>query len=129
VDSDYEDLGRPQDAEASRRLGVAIAEAHLAHSPEDARAWYMGTNGLVALGERERGLEWAERAASIDSGDAMLLYNIACIYALAGEPDLAFDRLERAYDAGFRVKGWLERDSHLDSLRGTPRFEALLRKL
>lgn len=124
----YEDLGRPKDAEASRRLGVAIAEAHLAHSPEDARAWYMGANGLVALGERERGLEWADRALSIDAGDAMLLYNIACIDALAGEPDLALDRLERAYEAGFRVKDWLERDSNLDSLRATPRFEALLRK-
>lgn len=125
----YDDLGRPTDAEASRRLGVAIAEAHLAHSPEDARAWYMGANGLVALGERARGLEWAQRAVSIDPDDGMLLYNIACIYSLAGELDVALDHLDRAYDAGFRVKDWLERDSNLDPLRTTPRFEALLRKL
>ncbi len=125
----YDDLGRSKDAEASRRLGVAIAEAHLAHAPEDARAWYMGANGLVALGERERGLEWAQRAVSIDPDDAMLLYNIACIYSLAGERDAALDHLERAYDAGFRVKDWLERDSNLDPLRSTPRFAALVAKL
>ena len=31
-------------------------------SPDDTRALYMGANGLVGLGERERGLEWARRA-------------------------------------------------------------------
>mgnify|MGYP001255419011 FL=1 len=108
---------------------MAIAEAHLAHAPEDARAWYMGANGLVALGERERGLEWAQRAVSIDPDDAMLLYNIACIYSLAGERNAALDHLERAYDAGFRVKDWLERDSNLDPLRSTPRFAALMDRL
>jgi TolB-like protein/Tfp pilus assembly protein PilF len=125
----YEDLGRPQDAAASRRLGVAIAQARLAHSPEDARAWYMGANGLVALGERERGLEWAQRAVSIDPDDSMLLYNIACIQSLAGEFDAALDHLERAYDAGFRVRDWLVHDSNLDALRDTPRFQALVAKL
>ena len=65
----------------------------------------MGANGLVALGERERGLEWARRALSIDPGDAMLLYNIACIYSLAGELEEALACLERALDAGLRREG------------------------
>jgi hypothetical protein len=44
-----------------RLQGVAIAEAHLKLAPDDVRATYMGANGLVALGEVERGLEWARR--------------------------------------------------------------------
>ena len=105
---------------------MAVAEAHLAHTPDDARAWYMGANGLVALGERERGLEWAQRALSLDPDDAMLLYNIACIRSLAGEHDAALDCLERAYAAGFRVMDWLAHDSNLDPVRSSPRFAALM---
>ena len=47
----YEDLGHADLARMSRLRGVAIAEAHLKLTPDDARALYMGANGLVALGE------------------------------------------------------------------------------
>ncbi len=42
--------------------GVALVEKHIDLHPDDARALYMGANGLVALGEKEKGLEWARRA-------------------------------------------------------------------
>jgi non-specific serine/threonine protein kinase len=125
----YDDLGLQREAEASRRLGVGVAEAHLRHEPDDARAWYMGANGLVALGERERGLDWARRAMSIDPDDAMLLYNLACIYSLADDREEALACLERAYGAGLRQKEWLLHDSNLDPVRGDPRFVALMASL
>jgi serine/threonine protein kinase/tetratricopeptide (TPR) repeat protein len=125
----YDDLGLRREAEASRRLGVGVAEAHLRHEPDDARAWYMGANGLVALGERERGLEWARRALSLDPDDAMLLYNIACIYSMAGNRDEALTCLERARAAGLRQKGWLLHDSNLDAVRDDPRFAAIMASL
>ena len=125
----FEDLGRAPEALAARRRGVRIAEEHLRLRPDDARALYMGANGLVALGETARGLEWADRALALDPADPMLLYNIGCIKALAGRGDEALDCLERAVAAGMRNRGWLEHDSNLASVRDDPRFAALMRQL
>jgi adenylate cyclase len=125
----FEDLGRTAEAQAVRRRGVRIAEEHLQLQPDDARALYMGANGLVALGETARGLEWADRALALDPEDAMLLYNIGCIKSLAGAADEALDCLERSVGAGMRNRAWLEHDSNLDPVRSHPRFRALIQSL
>jgi len=125
----YADLGQRDAAEASRRLGVAIAEEHLKLNPDDARALYMGANGLVAVGENERGLEWARRAVAMAPEDPMLLYNVACIYSLARSAGEALDCGERAVDAGFAQREYLEHDSNLDLIRSDPRFQSLLARL
>jgi TolB-like protein/Tfp pilus assembly protein PilF len=125
----FEDAGRVDEARAVRRRGVRVAEEHLRLHPDDARALYMGANGLVALGETERGLEWADRALALDPGDPMLLYNIACIKAMAGAGDAALDCLERSVAAGMRNRGWLDHDSNLDPIRPHPRFRALAARL
>ena len=125
----YDEVGRPDDARASRRRGVALVERHIDLHPDDARALYMGANGLVALGEREKGLEWARRARRIDPDDPMLLYNLGCIHSLAGDIEEAIDCLERAASGGLLQKGWYEHDGDLDPLRGHPRFKALLERM
>jgi adenylate cyclase len=89
----------------------------------------MGANGLVALGKKGQGLEWARRARKIAPDEAMLLYNLGCIYSLAGEVDEALECLESAVRHGVTQKGWYEHDSNLDPIRGHPRFQALLAKL
>ncbi|HOW84963.1 MAG TPA: protein kinase [Candidatus Aminicenantes bacterium] len=125
----YQELGRPEDARAARLRGVASVEKHVDLHPDDARALYMGANGLVALGEKARGLEWARRARRIDPDDPMLLYNLGCIHALAGDLEEAVDCLERAAAGGLLQKGWYEHDGDLDPLRGHPRFQALLERM
>lgn len=125
----YEDLGAPEEAREARRKGVALVADRIDLHPDDARALYMGANGLVALGERERGLNWARRAAAIGRDEPMVLYNLGCIYSLAGAPEEALDCLERAVSLGLTHRGWFENDSNLDPLRALPRFQALLPKL
>jgi TolB-like protein/Tfp pilus assembly protein PilF len=125
----FGDLGRPEEARGVRKRGVRNAEEHLRQRPDDARALYMGANGLVALGETARGLEWADRALEIDPEDPMLLYNIGCIKAMAGRAEEALSCLERSVAAGMRHRAWLEHDSNLDSIRSDPRFAALLHAL
>src|SRR5205823_558594 len=66
---------------------------------------------------------------SIDPKDAGVLYNVACIYALAGSSNQALDHLDKAIQNGFGHRDWLENDSDMDSIRGEPRFQALLQKL
>jgi len=125
----YQELGRPEDARAARERGVALVEKHIDLHPDDARALYMGANGLVALGQKEKGLDWARRARRIDPDDPMLLYNLGCIHSLAGNIEEAVDCLERAASGGLLQKGWYEHDGDLDPLRGHPRFKALLERM
>jgi len=125
----YDDLGHPDAARASRLHGIAIAEEHLKLNPDDARALYMGANGLVAVNDIAKGLAWAARAAAMDPDDPMLLYNVACIYSMADRGEAALDCLERAVTAGLTQREWLAHDSNLDRIRQTPRFEALMARL
>ena len=125
----YTDLGYQAEAEASRRRGIRIADTRLKLNPDDARALYMGANGLVALGEKEQGLEWARQALAMDPDEPMVLYNVACIQSLVGQIEDAICSLERAVHSGLTQKSWVEHDSNLDPLRSHPRYQDLIRLL
>ncbi|MFN8548191.1 MAG: protein kinase [Candidatus Eisenbacteria bacterium] len=123
------DLGRPTEAAESRRRGVRIVEERLTQQPDDVRALYMGANGLMALGERERSLEWTGLALSMEPTEPMVLYNVACIHAMAGDLEEAMTLLERAVDAGLSQRGWILHDNNLDPIRTLPRFRTLLERV
>ena len=58
-----------------------------------------------------------------------MAYQIAEVYAYRGEPDKAFEWLDRAYeqrDAGLRS---LKIDPHMNSLRRDQRYSDLLKKM
>ena len=98
-------------------------------APDDSRAWYLGGNALVALGQVEKGLEWADRALAIEPDEAMLLYNLGCIKSMAGKLDEAVDHLEAACRKGLLDEEWFEQDSNLDPVRDHPRFQDLIEEL
>jgi adenylate cyclase len=125
----YSDLGDEEKAKASRLRGIKIAQAKLMLNPDDARALYMGANGLIALGNYEQGLDWAHQALEIDPDEPMVLYNVACIQSLAGKSEEALDSLEKAVRSGLNQKTWLEHDSNLDPLRKSPRYKKLIKFL
>ncbi len=129
VTSVLDALGRPDEAEAATRRGVALAQRYLELHPDDSRACYLAGGALVRLGSREEGLALAERALSIDADEPAVLYNLACVYALAGLPERALDCLEQAVGPLFGLRDWIVHDHDLVSLRGTPRFEAVLARL
>ena len=125
----YSDLGQKEKAKASRLRGIKVAQAKLTLHPDDARALYMGANGLVALGKYKEGLEWAKQALAIDPDEPMVLYNVACIQSLAKKYDDALTSLERSVRSGMKQLGWLQHDSNLDPLRQSPRFKKLIKQL
>ncbi len=72
----------------------------------------------------------AEQAAlrRIDAGDEMPIWRteLGAIAALRGRQTVALDWLGRAYDAGSREYGLLERDPAFAALRGNARFLSLV---
>jgi serine/threonine protein kinase/Flp pilus assembly protein TadD len=125
----YTSLGRKVEAVTVRQRALKIIEKHLEFHPDDARALYMGSSALADLGQRERGLEWADMALAIDPEDPSILYNVACSFALLGYAEKAIDCLEKSTKRNEFLKGWMEHDSDLDSLRTHPRFQALLKSI
>ncbi|MBL8917799.1 MAG: tetratricopeptide repeat protein [Myxococcaceae bacterium] len=67
-----------------------------------------------------------DKAAELEKGDVLLLYNQAALYALWGRPADALSLLTRAVAADkAKVQDWLRTDPMFDSLKGQPEFEAL----
>jgi Flp pilus assembly protein TadD len=125
----YDALGQPERARASYKTAVTVGMRHVERHPEDARAVYMTGNSLICLGEVDRGLEWVERARSLDPEDGGTLYNIACAYARAGRSHQALDTLEESLDRAVTNLAWIANDPDWNQLRGHPRFQELLSRL
>ena len=69
-----------------------------------------------------------DEARSLAPGTIMPEYAALCAHSLAGRTDEAFQSLERLVQNGLDYAEMLENDSDLDSLRGDPRFAALLER-
>ncbi|HVS01456.1 MAG TPA: protein kinase [Thermoanaerobaculia bacterium] len=117
--------GKPEAAERAYRHALETVERHLELHPDDARAVYLGASGWIHLGDRDKGLEWAQRAVAIDPHNPATLYNVACTYAQLGQVEHAIDCLEESVVNGMSEIGWLEHDPDLDPLREEPRFREL----
>ena len=58
---------------------------------------------------------------------AMMHFNLACLYALQGRKDSAFEQLEKLFIVDRSLLfHWVEADADLDSLRDDPRFKRIL---
>jgi tetratricopeptide (TPR) repeat protein len=122
-------LGRPEEAEVQFRRQVRLVDEHLELNPDDPRACILGAIAHAALKDEERSVFFAGRAIAADPDDPMLLYNAACNYAQLGRLDDSLTALEQAVDRGYGDKAWMEHDTDLDTLRETPRYQAILKAM
>jgi adenylate cyclase len=123
----YRSVKRDGDCKTAARKTVELAERDLVLHPEDSRPAVLGAIALLELGERDRAKDWAARAQAIENEDPVSLYNLACVYSQLGQPEAAFDLLERAVSNGRPFwKDWIANDSDLDGLRNHPRYAQLI---
>jgi len=125
----YRRLGFVEEGKAADRRAIKLMLERLELNPSDARAANLLAATYASQGETENAIDYAERSIAIDADDAMLLYNLCCTYALLGRNDDAIDCLERAVDKGFGHREWIDHDPDLDPLRGSPRFESIMRAM
>jgi serine/threonine protein kinase/Tfp pilus assembly protein PilF len=121
--------GRANEAMAAFRHGVEVARRHLEVHPDEARAWYLGAIGMIYTGDVDTGLEWAEKARSIDPENPLLQYNLCAVHAYAGRLDEAAGFMEEAVRLGYSHVESLEADPDLEAVRSHPRFRALIDRL
>jgi adenylate cyclase len=119
------------DSVATRRaaeLTLTRAEAILARDQNNSGVTAYSVDALAALGETERAKARMERALLIDPDDANMRYNFACMLAVRlNDKDGALAILGpffRSISASFL--SYARADPDLESLRGDPRFQAMV---
>jgi TolB-like protein/Tfp pilus assembly protein PilF/tRNA A-37 threonylcarbamoyl transferase component Bud32 len=123
----YTQMGKPAEALEVRQRMARVVEHWLELNPDDPRACVLGAINLAALGDRDGAQRLATRATTIDPDDPMLLYNVACMHSKLGNVDEALSHLERAVRrGGGNSRDWLVHDRDLDTIRESPRFQAIL---
>jgi TolB-like protein/Tfp pilus assembly protein PilF len=125
----YAGMGMRAEANAARRRAVKLIEQRLNLNPDDARAYNLGATTLMKLGNTPRALEFAAKSLSIEPDDPLVLYNVACMYALMDKREDALANLERAVRNGFGHTVSMANDPDLDSIRRTPWFHAIVKAM
>src|SRR3546814_202716 len=118
----YLAMGRTEAARQALETAMANIERHLQMNPDDSWALGTGAVNLASLGERDRAIEWTERAIEASGEEPIIFYNSACTFAVLGEHDRALDLLERSVDLGWGDREWLQPNRALASLPGHQRF-------
>ncbi len=81
---------------------------------------------LIEAGRLEDARAVLTETLERDPRDPFLLFNLACVEALLGEPDPALEHLRAALAERPALGQPAREDPDLESLRGDPRFEELL---
>ena len=119
------------DHEGTLRIASHILERFekiIAAEPDHTVAMSFAIGALIALGERDRAMELADRALLLaPPGDVSHRYNLACAMSLLGESDRSIDLLESILGKlQSESLTWIKTDTTLDNVRELPRFKAMI---
>jgi Flp pilus assembly protein TadD/predicted Ser/Thr protein kinase/TolB-like protein len=103
---------------------AALAHDEACRIAPEAEHCVLAATAYLVLGQRETAFARAQQAAEM-AMNSVGAYNLACFWALAGDPDAAVRFLREAVELGYREE-WILEDPDLESLRGDPRFHAII---
>jgi serine/threonine protein kinase len=118
-------LGKKDALRNAIQQRIELLESHLKKVPEDARGRTLLANDYAFVGRPEDAVRDATLAMALRPNDAMVMYNVACVFGQLGKKPEALDAIKKAWDAGFKDTSWARRDPDLSLLHGEPEFEKL----
>lgn len=77
------------------------------------------------LGRIDQAIAALEKGLEVDSSSAILHYNLACYWSLAGNKRQALMFLSRAIDMDGDFRNRVAAESDFDTIRNDPAFQAL----
>ena len=122
----YARLGMTAEAEQVNRKAIEIVQKHLQDNPNDARAYNLAGVWYARLDDYDRAVDSMMKSIELSPGDALIMYNVACLYGVQQKADLAVHWLKRAVEAGYRNYDWIKSDSDMDSVRNHPGYLDLM---
>ena len=105
------------------------ARARLEKEPNNGKFHHYLGWAYLRLGEHDRAEEAFLQQEKFGYSPVTARYNLACIAALKGDRDKAFNWLDEALEAGLDDEDHVRNDEDLAGLRDDSRFEAFLEKL
>ncbi|HUP64601.1 MAG TPA: protein kinase [Thermoanaerobaculia bacterium] len=121
-------LGALGKTEAKMKLlqrQVEIYEAHLRKVPEDARARVLLGSDYAELNRPEDATREGNLAMTLRPDDAIIMYNVACLFTNLKKIPEAMRALRKARDGGFTDPQWARQDPDLAPLHDDPEFDRL----
>lgn len=94
--------------------------------PKTARYYRQRASEAYKAKDYSSAIENFKQAAEIIPDHPTLLYNLACMYALAGRKNEALASLARVADMGVILPA--EKDTDLDAIKDTPEFKLILKR-
>ena len=104
---------------------IQVLEAHLKRVPEDARGRALLASDYAQLQRIEDAIREAHLAMTLRPDEAIVMYNVACVFGRLGRKSDCMDALRKAWNGGFREPSWVRRDPDLSILHDEPEFEKL----
>ncbi len=118
-------LGKDEALRNIRHRAIQAMEGHLRQVPEDARARILLGNYYAVEGRHDDAVREANLAMLLRPNEAMVHYNVACVFCSMNKKPEALDALSKAWRNGFKDANWARRDPDLNLLHGEPEFEKL----
>lgn len=114
---------------AAMLVALALAGPSTGNAADDAKA--LQAQAEAAYDRKDFAVSAGYFAQAVATGDhsASTYYNLACVYALSGDPERAFEALARAIESGFSGSSQLRFDPDLKSLHADPRWQASLDRI
>ena len=77
-------------------------------------------------GRLDLAIDALERAEEVSPQEAIVHYNLACYWSLAGKKQLALSYLSRAVSLDGQFRNLIDGESDFDAIRSEPEFQALI---